>query len=144
MPPSASIKAMKPSEIDVLIVGAGPAGSTAAALLHREGFRLLVIEKQHFPRFVIGESLLPHCMDLLQEAGLLEAVEQQNFLHKNGAVFMRGDGRCNFDFSSQFTAGWKYTFQVPRADFDKTLADAVAAAGVEVLYGQSVTAVNFD
>jgi len=132
------------TDVDVLIIGAGPAGSTAAAILHREGFRLLVVEKQHFPRFVIGESLLPHCMDLLQEADLLECVEQQRFIHKNGAVFKRGDGACNFDFAAQFTAGWKYTFQVPRADFDKALADAVAARGVEILYGHGVSAVNFD
>ena len=131
------------TDVDVLIIGAGPAGSSAASLLHKQGFRLLVTEKQHFPRFVIGESLLPHCMDLLQEADLLEAVEKQNFIHKNGAVFKRGDGTCNFDFSAQFTEGWKYTFQVPRADFDKTLADAVAARGVEFRYGTGVQAVNF-
>jgi flavin-dependent dehydrogenase len=131
------------TDVDVLIIGAGPAGSTAAALLHREGFRLLVVEKQRFPRFVIGESLLPHCMDLLKEADLLDCVEQQQFMHKNGAVFLRGHETCNFDFSSQFTAGWTYTYQVPRADFDKTLADAVAARGVEILYGQGVTAVDF-
>ena len=77
------------SDFDVLIIGAGPAGSTAAALLHREGFRLLVVEKQHFPRFVIGESLLPHCMDLLQDAGLLDSVAQQRFMQKNGAVFLQ-------------------------------------------------------
>lgn len=133
---------MKASELDVLIIGAGPAGSTAAALLHQQGFRLLVVEKEIFPRFVIGESLLPHCMDLLQEAGLLEAVEAQGFMHKCGAVFLRGDRTCNFDFADQFTAGWKYTYQVPRADFDKTLADAVAARGVEILYGHGVTAIE--
>jgi flavin-dependent dehydrogenase len=132
-----------PADVDVLIIGAGPASSLAAALLHREGFRLVVLEKHRFPRFVIGESLLPHCMDLLQEADLLRCIEQQNFMRKNGAVFKRGDSTCDFDFSTQFTAGWKYTFQVPRADFDKTLADTVAARGVEILYESSLTAVSF-
>ncbi len=132
------------TDVDVLIIGAGPAGASAAALLHQQGFKLLVVEKLTFPRFVIGESLLPHCMDLLKEADLLEAIEAQGFIHKCGAVFLRDGERCNFDFSDQFTAGWKYTFQVPRADFDKTLADTVAARGVEFLYGTGVTAIAFN
>ena len=134
---------MKPTDVDVLIIGAGPAGAMAAAQLQRGGFKLLVVEKQTFPRFVIGESLLPHTMDLLKEVGLLEAVEQCDFMKKTGAVFMRGNQVCNFDFANQSGAGWSYTYQVPRAEFDKAIADAVAARGVEFLYGHSVAAVNF-
>jgi len=134
---------MNPIETDVLIIGAGPAGAVAASILHREKFRVLVVEKQTFPRFVIGESMLPISMNLLADAGLLDAVRKQQFMQKNGAVFLRGNEVCNFDFSSQFTDGWNYTYQVPRADFDKTLADTVAARGVEILYRHSVTAVDF-
>jgi flavin-dependent dehydrogenase len=135
---------MKPIEMDVLIIGAGPAGALAASLLHREKFRVLVVEKQNFPRFVIGESMLPSSMNLLEEAGLLDAVEKQNFMRKYGAVFMRGNETCNFDFSNQFGDGYKYTYQVTRAEFDKTLADTIASRGVEILYRHEVTAVNFD
>jgi flavin-dependent dehydrogenase len=134
---------MKQIETDVLIIGAGPAGSSAAALLQREGFRLLVVEKLEFPRFVIGESMLPSSMNWLKEAGLLEAVEEQKFLRKNGAVFLRGEESCVFDFSTQFTDGFKYTYQVPRAEFDKALADTVASRGVEFLFRHGVTAVKF-
>jgi flavin-dependent dehydrogenase len=134
---------MKAIETDVLIIGAGPAGAVAAASLHRDGFRSLVVEKQRFPRFVIGESLLPHTMDLLKEVGLLEAVEARGFIHKTGAVFKRGDEVCDFDFANQSGPGWKYTYHVPRAEFDQTIADEVAARGVEMLYGHGVAAVNF-
>jgi len=131
-------------DVDAVIIGAGPAGSSAAALLHREGFRVLVIERERFPRFVIGESLLPRCMDLLQEAGLLEIAERQGFMKKHGAVFHRDRAMCDFDFAAQFTSGWHYTWQVPRADFDKTLADAVAARVVEIRYGHTVLAAELE
>ncbi len=88
--------------------------------------------------------MLPISMNMLKEAGLLDAVEQQQFMRKNGAVFLRGNETCNFDFAAQFTAGYDYTYQVPRGDFDKTLADTVAARGVEMLYRHGVTAVNFN
>lgn len=134
---------MKAIETDVLVIGAGPAGAVAAASLHRDGLRTLVVEKQRFPRFVIGESLLPHTMDLLKEVDLLDAVEAQGFIHKTGAVFKRGEQICDFDFMNQSGPGWKYTYHVPRAEFDKTIADTVAARGVEMLYGTGVTAVDF-
>ena len=129
--------------VDVLVIGAGPAGSAAAALLHWRGFSVRVVEQAKFPRFVIGESLLPHCMDTLDEAGLLEAAKSRNYMVKAGALFARGDERADFWFADQFTRGWSWTWQVPRADFDHTLAEAVAAMGVEVRYQTSVVAVDF-
>lgn len=135
---------MRQTEVDVLIIGAGPAGSTAAALLHQQRFQLLVVEKQIFPRFVIGESLLPQSMDILNEAGLLDSIQAQGFMQKFGAVFLRGTETCSFDFSDQFASGWPFTYQVPRAQFDRALADAVALRGVPILYGHGVTGVEFD
>lgn len=135
---------MTATDVDVLVIGAGPAGALAAAILCREGFRALVIEKQKFPRFVIGESMLPCSMNLLKDAGLLEAVQQRGYMKKCGAIFLRGGETCNFDFSHQSAAmGWDHTFQVPRADFDQVLADAAAASGAEILYEHGVTAVSF-
>ena len=86
------------NDFDVLIIGAGPGGSIAASVLHREGFRLLVVEKQQFPRFVIGESLLPRVMNLLREAGLLagggrSAVHEEN---RSGISSRERDMRFRF------------------------------------------------
>ncbi|MFC1602098.1 NAD(P)/FAD-dependent oxidoreductase [Pseudomonadota bacterium] len=134
---------MSEQQVDVLIIGAGPAGASAACLLQKAGLDVLIIEKQQFPRFVIGESLLPHCMDLLDEAGLLEAVQQQDYIIKHGAEFFRGDEQFAFDFSQQFTEGWRYTYQVPRDHFDQTLAQATEAKGIPIRWQHAVTAVDF-
>ena len=72
---------------DVLIIGAGPSGSIASALLNKQGVDCIVLERQLFPRFSIGESLLAHILDILDEAGMLEAVNAHGFQYKNGAVF---------------------------------------------------------
>jgi len=135
---------MKSIETDVLVIGAGPAGAVAAASLHRDGLRALVVEKHRFPRFIIGESLLPRTMDLLKEMDLLAAVEGQGFIHKTGAVFRRGEQICDFDFANQAGDGWKYTYHVPRAEFDLAIADAVAARGIPFQYGYRVAAVAFN
>jgi flavin-dependent dehydrogenase len=129
--------------VDVAVIGAGPAGAVAAALLHRAGLRVRVVEATRFPRFVIGESLLPRCMDILQEAGMLDAVKARGYLVKNGALFLRGDERCDFQFRDQHTPGWSWTWQVPRDDFDLTLARHVSDLGVPIDWEQRVTAVDF-
>ncbi len=127
---------------DVVIIGAGPAGSVAAGYLSKQGRSVLVLEKQVFPRFVIGESLLPHCMEDLKEAGLLEAVKAVGFQKKTGATFYRGDERSEFFFNKQFTEGWEWTWQVKRAEFDKVLIDEVSQKGVDVEFNAEVTAVK--
>lgn len=128
---------------DVAIIGAGPSGSSAAALLKRAGYNPVVIEKTSFPRFVIGESLLPRCMDLLEEAGMLEAVNNRKYLVKNGAIFCREEQKCTFNFGDQFSQGWKYTYQVPRDDFDLTLARSAEEQGVDILWQHGVRDVSF-
>jgi flavin-dependent dehydrogenase len=126
----------------VVVIGAGPAGSIAAALLHRRGRDVLVLERQRFPRFSIGESLLVHCLDFVEEAGMLPAVEAAGFQRKNGAAFARGECYSDFDFSERFTPGKTSTYQVQRASFDKLLADEAARQGVEIRYEAEIIAVD--
>jgi flavin-dependent dehydrogenase len=133
---------VEPSELssDVVVIGAGPGGCAAAAILKQAGLGVRIIERMRFPRFVIGESLLPHCMDVLKEAGLLEAVKSRGYQLKNGALFVRGTERCSYDFREQHTAGWTWTWQVPRADFDHTLASTVEQMGVPIEWATRVVA----
>ncbi len=130
-------------EVDVLVIGAGPSGSITSAILHKAGLSVQIVEKVKFPRFVIGESLLPRCMEALQEADLLSAVEAKGFQQKTGAKFIWGDKLCDFRFSQQYTPGWDYAYQVQRADFDKTLADACEERGVSISYETEVIDIKF-
>src|SRR5690606_30131734 len=116
-------------ETDVLVIGAGPSGTVAAALIRKAGFDVRIVEKQQFPRFVIGESLLPRCLDALEEAGFMCDLEAQGFQVKSGAKFDRQGKICDFTFENQFTKGRKNAWQMPRADFDKTLADCCEKMG---------------
>jgi flavin-dependent dehydrogenase len=134
---------MDTEKVDVLVIGAGPAGTVAASIVNQAGFKVKIVEKQKFPRFVIGESLLPRCMEALEEAGFLEAVKEKGFQEKFGAKFVKNGKICDYFFADQFTPGWTWTWQVQRADFDKILADTVEKMGVEVAYETSVTAIDF-
>lgn len=127
---------------DVTVIGAGPAGTIAAALLNAAGLNVAVFERSAFPRFVIGESLLPICNDVLTEAKLFDRVQSQGFQIKTGAVFLRGEDVCDFDFSQQFTDGTTWTWQVPRADFDNVLAEGVQAQGVPIFFEHGVSDVE--
>ena len=132
---------MSASQFDVAVIGAGPSGAVASALLNKRGFKVCVLEKQHFPRFVIGESLLPHCMEMLEEAGFADAVHAEpSFQFKNGAAFSWGSRYTEFDFTEKFSDGPGTVYQVRRGIFDKILIDEAAKQGVEVRFGHGVTA----
>jgi len=128
---------------DVVIIGAGPSGSVAAALLAKRGVDVLVLEKLEFPRFIIGESLLPQSMEFLEKAGMLDAIKEASFQHKNGAAFARGDLESRIDFAAKFSEGSATTYQVQRADFDHILAKEAVKAGASVKYNHEVLDVSF-
>jgi len=128
---------------DVTIIGAGPSGAIAASLLMQKGWSVCLIEREHFPRFSIGESLLPHCMEMIEQANMLDALvdnaDKLGFQYKNGAAFHRAGKDCHFDFVKKFTDGPGTTYQVKRAEFDKLLADEAEKQGAEIRYGHSVS-----
>ncbi|ATO18618.1 FAD-dependent oxidoreductase [Acinetobacter sp. LoGeW2-3] len=133
-------------QTDVLIIGAGPSGSSAAALLRQKGYQVTVIERQYFPRFSIGESLLPQSMVFLEEAGLLDTVrahvDEYAFQFKNGAAFLRGPQRSFYDFTEKFSEGPGTTWQVRRAQFDHLLAQEAQNKGAEIRFGHEVIVVD--
>jgi len=139
---------MKLETTDVTVIGAGPSGTTVAALLHQAGWNVVILEKETFPRFSIGESLLPQCMTVLEEAGLLNDLnahaESLGFQKKNGAVFRRADECSSFDFTQKSCEGPGTTFEVKRADFDNLLAESVSELGVDIRYAHKVLDIDAD
>lgn len=135
-------------QTDIIIIGAGPSGSSAAALLRKKGYAVTILERQHFPRFSIGESLLPQSMVFLEEAGLLDIVRQNvdklAFQYKNGASFLRGKQTSFYDFREKFTAGPGTTWQVRRASFDHLLAQGAQALGADIRFGHEVLNVDVE
>lgn len=130
------------NDFDVIIIGAGPAGSIAAARLMQDDLSVLVLEKMEFPRFVIGESLLPQSMDYLKKTGLLKCIEDQNFQLKTGVAFYHNDKICDFFFKDRYSEGYDYAYQVKRADFDHALIKETEKKGAKVLFNATVSNVE--
>src|SRR6202022_4117622 len=105
--------------IDVIVIGGGPAGSTAATLLARKGFSVTLLERERFPRFQIGESLLPYNNDLFARLGVTVPLAEGSFTPKYGAGFVTGDGALGytFRFFENLPEAYHNSFQVKRAEF---------------------------
>ena len=136
----------KPSgqpDCDVLVVGGGPAGSTIAALLAERGRRVVLVEKDHHPRFHIGESLLPQNLPLFDRLGVRAEVEQSS-IRKHGIEFVspyHGKG-VYYDFAKALDKRFPYSFQVRRSTFDHILLNNAAAKGAEIIEGCRVTEID--
>jgi flavin-dependent dehydrogenase len=134
---------MSDMSCDVLIVGGGPAGATAGYILAKASRRVIVVEKSAFPRFHIGESILPRAFPLIQELGLENAFRKIAHVPKFGAEFGMGDdfNTTRFTFDSGLLPG-SPTFNVERAVFDKMLLDEARSAGAEIRENTAVRQIN--
>lgn len=124
--------------LDVLILGAGPAGSTAATLLAEAGFQVTILERDAFPRFHVGESLLPHSLPLFQRLGIHEEVRALPHTRvKPGAIFVTHDGSktVEYNFAQALPPAIPHAFQVRRDEFDLLLANRAREVGAEILFG---------
>src|SRR5215813_10553717 len=130
---------------DVAIIGGGPAGSTAAALLARAGRRVVLLEREKFPRFHIGESLLPFSMKAFTRLGLHEKFLSAGFIKKYGGEIMGAcsDTGTKFYFKDGYRSQTDHAYQVTRGDFDKVLLDHAAESGAEVHEQTAVEGVQF-
>lgn len=124
---------MKSLEADVAVVGGGPAGSVAAALLARRGRRVVLLEKERFPRYHVGESLLSATLPLLEHVGVLGEVERAGFVRKPGGTFLWGESPEPWSFwFRDDPGGYPHAFHVVRSRFDEILLRHAERQGVEV------------
>ena len=126
---------------EVIIIGAGPAGCAAASILREEGHRVLVLEREKFPRYHIGESLLPFTFYPLQRLGLIEKMRKSAFVKKYSVQFVSQSGKASqpFYFSTRYDEDVAQTWQVLRSEFDQMLMEHARARGATILEGVTVT-----
>lgn len=119
---------------DAIIIGGGPGGSTAGSMLARSGMKVLIIERERFPRFHVGESLIPYGNDELRSIGVWDKLASSGFMPKLGAEFVTGDSTAQTSilFGRYLSAGYAQTFQVERARFDNLLLEHAIEGGCEV------------
>ena len=133
-------------QTEVVVIGGGPAGSTASTLLAQQGHRVLLFERDHFPRFHIGESLIPETYWVLKRLGMLEKMKASHFVKKHSVQFVNERGKLSepFYFVEHKPHECSQTWQVLRSEFDKMILDNAREHGVEVHEGARVLEVLFE
>lgn len=140
-----TLPACAQSECDVLVIGGGPAGATAGALLAQRGYKVVVLEKAHHPRFHIGESLLPANLPLFEKLGVADAIKAIG-MEKWGAEFVspwHDSQTQTFKFAEAWDKSMPFSYQVRRSEFDEILIRNAAKLGAEVIEGCRVREVAF-
>ncbi|PZG18718.1 NAD(P)/FAD-dependent oxidoreductase [Nonomuraea aridisoli] len=130
--------------VDVVVIGAGPAGSSTAALLAEAGYQVLVIEREKFPRYHIGESLIPGCLPVVKDLGLTDRLEAMAFTKKYGGTLLWGKDEGTWEFRFADGTVYEYSYQVRRADFDSLLATRARELGAQVVEEATVKQVEFE
>lgn len=132
-----------PNSTQILIIGGGPSGSTAATLLAREGFDVTLLEREVFPRYHVGESLLPSALEIFDLLGVREKIEAYGFQRKPGAYIEWGTEKWSLNFG-ELTGDNTYSFQVRRDEFDHLLLEHSKSQGVKVFEGTKIRQLSFD
>jgi flavin-dependent dehydrogenase len=134
------------SHVDVIVIGGGPSGTATATLLAKKGLKVHLYERDHFPRFHIGESLIPHTYHVIERLGMLEKMKGSQFTQKRSVQFVTEQGKLSepFYFSDYDPHERSQTWQVRRSEFDQLMLDNARENGVKVFEGARVLDVLFD
>src|SRR5499426_3656002 len=134
------------SQPDVVVIGGGPAGSTVSTLVAQRGYRVQLYERERFPRFHIGESLIPETYWVLERLNMLPKMRASHFVKKHSAQFVNADGKLSapFYFWDNKPHECSQTWQVVRSEFDQMMLENAREHGVEAHEGVQVTDVLFE